>query len=88
MDITKYCLNLEDNVSAVYDCFAVSNHIGKMGFGHYTAFARNIDDNGSSSGWELFNDSKVSKVTPAQVITSDAYILFYKRRRMNGTSKM
>ena len=24
----------------IYDCFAVSNHFGNVGFGHYTAFAK------------------------------------------------
>jgi len=29
--------------SLLYDCFAVSNHFGSMGFGHYTAYVKNKD---------------------------------------------
>jgi ubiquitin C-terminal hydrolase len=29
-----------DEIPAVYDLFAVCNHFGRFGFGHYTAFAR------------------------------------------------
>ena len=25
----------------LYDCYAVSNHYGSMGFGHYTAYSKN-----------------------------------------------
>lgn len=40
----------------IYDCYAVSNHYGNMGFGHYTAYCRSpIDDK-----WYEFDDSRVS----------------------------
>jgi len=42
----------------IYDCYAVSNHYGNMGFGHYTAYAKNPID----SKWYEFDDSRVTKV--------------------------
>jgi len=58
----------------------VSNHFGNMGFGHYTAYARN-PINGK---WYEFDDSRVSEVSPASikktVVTNSAYNLFYRRR--------
>lgn len=61
----------------VYELFAISNHYGNMGFGHYTAYGKNpIDGN-----WYDFDDSHVTHVKdPSQIITEAAYNLFYKRK--------
>jgi hypothetical protein len=62
----------------IYDCYAVSNHFGGMGGGHYTAFAKNGDK------WYEFDDSRVSRVPDEQiestVVSSAAYNIFYRRR--------
>jgi len=54
LDISKYVLGKKDDGEPlIYDCFAVSNHYGNMGFGHYTAYAKNpLDDQ-----WYTFDDS-------------------------------
>ncbi|GAA6010099.1 hypothetical protein JCM10207_007558 [Rhodosporidiobolus poonsookiae] len=62
--------------SLVYDLYAVSNHFGGLGGGHYTAFAKN-PDNGR---WYDFDDSRVSEIQPERVKSSAAYLLFYRRR--------
>lgn len=63
--------------SVKYDLYAVSNHFGGLGGGHYTAFARNRYDN----EWYNFDDSHVSLITDTtQLITSAAYVLFYARK--------
>lgn len=59
----------------LYRLYAISNHYGSVGFGHYTAFAFHPKDN----SWYCFDDSSVSKVTEDQIVTSAAYILFYER---------
>jgi len=60
----------------VYDLYAVDNHFGSMGGGHYTAFGKN-----SKTGkWYKFDDSAVREVNPESVITEAAYVLFYRRR--------
>ena len=67
----------EDGETHIYDLFAVSNHYGGLGGGHYTAYAKNWKDN----QWYGFDDSSVSKVGhPSKVITEAAYNLFYRRR--------
>ena len=44
--------------SLKYDCYGISNHFGSVGFGHYTAYAKNpLDDK-----WYNFDDSSVSPV--------------------------
>ncbi|PWN50193.1 UCH-domain-containing protein [Violaceomyces palustris] len=61
----------------VYDLYAVDNHYGGLGSGHYTAYAKNPNDN----KWYDFDDSSVRPVTnPESVKTASAYLLFYRRR--------
>lgn len=59
--------------STRYELYAVSNHYGGMGGGHYTAYAKNNDV------WYDFNDSSVHKVKSSEVVSSAAYMLFYRR---------
>uniref|UniRef100_A0A6A7G1W9 ubiquitinyl hydrolase 1 n=1 Tax=Hirondellea gigas TaxID=1518452 RepID=A0A6A7G1W9_9CRUS len=61
----------------VYDLYAVCNHHGKdMQGGHYTALCHNP----SAGEWYQFDDSRVQAVKEDQVVTQDAYLLFYQRR--------
>ena len=62
---------------AIYDLYAVCNHFGGLGGGHYTAFARNRYDD----EWYNFDDNHVTKITETNtILTSAAYVLFYKKR--------
>lgn len=87
LDLGEFChsrsTSMKD-VSTVYDLFAVCNHFGRMGFGHYTAFARDFiddDQNRISNQWYSFDDDIVKKcITADEVKTRAAYILFYRRR--------
>lgn len=71
----------------MYDLFAVSNHFGGLGGGHYTAFCR-LGDEGAGSGtgggggasWHCFDDSHVAPVSAEAVHSPAAYVLFYRRR--------
>lgn len=40
LDLGPFILH-KDGKPVIYDLFAVSNHYGNLGFGHYTAFALN-----------------------------------------------
>ncbi|XP_071242255.1 ubiquitin carboxyl-terminal hydrolase 15-like isoform X5 [Salvelinus alpinus] len=59
-----------------YDLIAVSNHYGGMGGGHYTAYAKNKDDD----KWYNFDDSSVSPANEDQIVSKAAYVLFYQRQ--------
>lgn len=92
----KDWVGLPEDKETVYDLFAVDNHYGGLGGGHYTAFAQNFYD----GKWYEYNgklrllrllvlfitdekllDSQVStRNNPQSVITSAAYLLFYRRR--------
>ena len=58
-----------------YDLFAVSQHYGSTGGGHYTAVCKNYDGK-----WYDYNDSSVSSCSPNSVVSSAAYVLFYRRK--------
>ncbi|EPY88023.1 ubiquitin carboxyl-terminal hydrolase 2-like protein [Camelus ferus] len=64
----------ENTNHAVYNLYAVSNHSGTTLGGHYTAYCRSP----VTGEWHTFNDSSVSPMSPSQVRTSDAYLLFYE----------
>lgn len=76
-DMTTFVVN-NDGEKPIYDLFAVSNHFGQLQAGHYTAMCLN------DGAWFQFNDHKISAITDEkQIISSAAYILFYKRRGIN-----
>ncbi|KAK9456186.1 hypothetical protein V1511DRAFT_521020 [Dipodascopsis uninucleata] len=62
--------------SLIYDLFAVDNHYGGLGGGHYTAYVKNFVDN----KWYYFDDSSVREVQAEESVTAAAYLLFYRRR--------
>ncbi|KAE8356359.1 ubiquitin carboxyl-terminal hydrolase [Aspergillus coremiiformis] len=67
----------EEDKSLIYDLFAVDNHYGGLGGGHYTAYAKNF----MTGQWNEYNDSSVSRpIDPQSVVTPAAYLLFYRRR--------
>ncbi|KAK0732880.1 hypothetical protein B0T21DRAFT_291331 [Apiosordaria backusii] len=77
LDLTSRVIDKEDGKQEIYDLIAVDDHWGGLGGGHYTAFAKNFND----GLWYDYNDTSVSKCSdPQKVVTSAAYLLFYRRR--------
>lgn len=68
----------------LFDLFAVCNHYGRMGFGHYTAAARNWEKSGLSQQWYSYDDDRVEKCGTSDVKSSSAYVLFYRKRISSG----
>lgn len=60
--------------SELYDLYAVCNHYGGIGGGHYTAFI------GSEGKWYHMDDAVTTHVPEEEIVTSAAYVLFYKLR--------
>jgi ubiquitin carboxyl-terminal hydrolase 4/11/15 len=75
LDLSRHLI-CPPNQPPVYDLYAVSNHYGSMGGGHYTAYALNK----TTHKWYKFDDSYVTEVDESHVVTSSGYVLFYKRR--------
>ncbi|RHZ23207.1 hypothetical protein DYB37_001619 [Aphanomyces astaci] len=66
--------------AAVYDLYAVVNHIGVLGGGHYVATVLSESD----KRWKCFNDHQCRDIDEKDVVTPSAYILFYIRRDMKS----
>ena len=69
-----------DDNDPMYDLYGVANHFGGLGGGHYTAFAQNKQD----LHWYCFDDSSVTRKKPTDICTKAAYVLFFKKRKMQG----
>lgn len=81
LDLTKYHSTLKsDNNKYIYDLYAVNYHSGQLNFGHYWSSCKNLDGH-----WYNFNDGNVTKITQEQLVTHDAYILFYHRKFIKKT---
>lgn len=74
LDLTDY--TIANTEKYIYDLYAVCNHIGNLDYGHYVSII-NYDNK-----WYKFDDSNVQKVANSSVISSNAYCLFYKKKRL------
>jgi len=75
LDLTEYVIG-PTTAPSIYDLYAVSNHFGSLGGGHYTAFAKHRDD----GLWYCYDDHSVRQVTESAVKSEAAYVLFYRRK--------
>uniref|UniRef100_A0A7R9UAR4 USP domain-containing protein n=1 Tax=Pinguiococcus pyrenoidosus TaxID=172671 RepID=A0A7R9UAR4_9STRA len=69
-DIPRSC----SRANAMYDLYAVINHVGIMGAGHYFTHVK------KDGTWLCFNDRRVSVVDADSIDSKAAYLLFYVRR--------
>ncbi|XP_042511802.1 ubiquitin carboxyl-terminal hydrolase 8-like [Macadamia integrifolia] len=74
LDLSTYISHNNIHSSNRYMLYAVSNHYGGMGGGHYTAFVHH-----GGNQWYEFDDSHVFPVCEEKIKTSAAYVLFYRR---------
>ena len=75
LDLKSEVLHWIDGEEPIYDLYGVSNHYGGLGGGHYTAYAMNDDGD-----WHHFDDSRVTNITESEIISSAAYVLYYRRK--------
>ncbi|WOL08121.1 ubiquitin carboxyl-terminal hydrolase 9 [Canna indica] len=82
LDLTKYVKQRTSaSESHIYELYAVSNHYGGLGGGHYSAYAKLIEED----SWYHFDDSHVSPVKEDEIKTSAAYVLFYQRVKCDSS---
>ena len=72
LDMGEYMIG-PDKEHSKYNLFAVSQHYGSTGFGHYTAVCKNFEK------WYSYNDSSVHPCSENDSRSSAAYVLFYRR---------
>ena len=78
LDISGFLLGPK-NKSLKYQLYAVSEHMGGMGGGHYTAHCVVSEPSQTTGKWYSFNDSNVSESNSAAAHNCYAYVLFYQR---------
>ncbi|KAK1826584.1 hypothetical protein QBC39DRAFT_334886 [Podospora conica] len=77
LDLTQRVIDKGDGKQEIYDLIGVDNHYGGLGGGHYTAFAKSFMD----GDWYEYNDAHTYRLSdPQKVVSSSAYLLFYRRR--------
>jgi len=85
-----------------YELQSVIVHKGKLDAGHYVCYCRKADNIGfpllscqnpqifpgtDILQWFLFDDSKVTIASEADVLAADAYLLFYIIRSLDGLAE-
>ncbi len=83
LSIKDYCIGYGID-SSKYDLYAIANHTGGMGGGHYYAYCRDYDNN-----WREYNDSSINTLCStgdseerlSSILKKNtAYLLFYRIR--------
>ena len=67
----------------IYDLYAVANHSGSLTMGHYIAYTLTRTEKNGKIGlyWKQCNDNVVTDIGNDIVVTPNAYLLFYMRRK-------
>ncbi|RLN86385.1 hypothetical protein BBJ28_00005012 [Nothophytophthora sp. Chile5] len=76
LDLSSFVVGPSNGSPPIYDLYAVSEHSGGLGGGHYTAVARNP----VNQRWFSFNDSFTNETSAEKAVSPRAYVLFYLRR--------
>lgn len=76
LNLTQYISkDKSDPNNYIYSLYAVNYHSGNSNSGHYWSACKNLDKD-----WYIYNDSDVSKLQTTNLLSKDAYILFYYRK--------
>ena len=67
------------HISETYDLMGIINHYGNISFGHYIAICKNY----YNKKWYKFDDSSVIEINENEIVSKDAYVLFYKKNSFN-----
>ena len=79
----RFRMGGRDAEDTTYELYSVCNHHGSdLQGGHYTAVCRNPTD----GQWYSFDDVHTKQVPEAEVVTKDAYILFYQKSCLSPAS--
>lgn len=83
LNVYPYVSNIasrsSDSVNYNYELFAISNHFGEYGGGHYTAFGKDNQNN-----WFEYNDASAVPILVQKALSNQfAYVLFYKHKKID-----
>ncbi|CAM8972958.1 unnamed protein product [Rhodiola kirilowii] len=74
LELSSHIAYKNGGISTRYMLYAISNHYGSMGGGHYTAYVHH-----GGHRWYDFDDSRVYPISEDKIKSSAAYVLFYRR---------
>jgi ubiquitin C-terminal hydrolase len=75
LDLSEFMKECEHDPAPLYNLVTVLTHSGTLASGHYTTFAKHLDN----EIWYHFDDQHVRQASSNEVLSSDAYVLFYER---------
>merc|ERR1712088_374037 len=79
----RFRMGGRDVEDTTYELYSVCNHHGSdLQGGHYTAVCRNPTD----GQWYSFDDVHTKQIPESEVVTKDAYILFYQKSCLSPAS--
>ncbi|XP_020111526.1 ubiquitin carboxyl-terminal hydrolase 5 isoform X2 [Ananas comosus] len=82
LDLTNYVANKKSPQCQIYQLYALINHYGSMASGHYTSHIKLLDEN----RWYNFDDSHISPINEDEVKSAAAYVLFYRRIKVEDAA--
>jgi ubiquitin carboxyl-terminal hydrolase 8 len=74
-DFSKYVKGYNSK-SFIYDLYGICNHSGGALGGHYTAYVKNANEK-----WYQFNDTAVTEIAETNLISSQSYCFFYRKKK-------
>jgi len=76
LDLSKYVIGYKKK-SFIYELYGVCNHSGNVLGGHYSAYIKNANNK-----WYHYNDTSVIEISLIDsIISSKAYVLFYRKKK-------
>ena len=69
--LSKPCV--KPRIERAYELIAVVNHFGRLEYGHYTSCIK------EGGRWWNYNDDVVAPLEDSDLVTAQAYILFYRK---------
>ena len=73
LDLRKYCCGY-DKKNSLFSLYGVCNHIGTINSGHYYSYCKHNGD------WYNYDDDNISKISESNIVSKNAYCLFYKKK--------
>lgn len=79
LDISYYVSPIKNKhwkVNGIYELYGITKHLGTIDFGHYISYVKSID----GDNWYKCDDESITKILDRDVLNSDCYILWYKKK--------
>jgi len=80
LDLKHVVISNYEKLSMEYDLFGVANHVGNTSLGHYYSYAKNP----FTGLWYKYDDSLVTMISQNDIVTENAYVLFYRRKNLEN----